>query len=346
MGRLPDTNLYQLTMGVLLFCLCLVLNEQVYGQGIKVVSAESFTKETPRLSQLLHLAPPDVDEKNREALNKVISVDLAAVPMEDALQYIADLGDLRVAYSKGLAKNSWKKPVSIQFEQATILGALYAVLGDTDLRLTLSSNSGNGQLVVTKGSITEVSADMPEPIIFEQTTVTGTVTDASSDATLPGVNVVVQGTTTGTVTDVDGSFSLNVPSLNDTLVVSYIGYQIQEIPLNGRTDLDIALESQVLRGEEMVVTAFGLQREQRSLSYSTQGVQTAQMTEARELNVMNSLQGRVAGLTINQSGSGVGASTRVVLRGNRSISGDSQPLYVVDGVPIRGNPTDLNPDNI
>ncbi|MEX2573186.1 MAG: SusC/RagA family TonB-linked outer membrane protein [Balneolaceae bacterium] len=177
-------------------------------------------------------------------------------------------------------------------------------------------------------------------------TVTGTVTDASGDATLPGVNVVVEGTSIGTVTDVDGSFSLDVPSLNETLVISYIGYQTQEIPLNGRSDLDVSLESQVLRGEEMVVTAFGVQREQRSLSYSTQGVQTEQMTEARELNVMNSLQGRVAGLSINQSGSGVGSSTRVVLRGNRSISGDSQPLYVVDGVPIRGNPTDLNPDNI
>lgn len=176
--------------------------------------------------------------------------------------------------------------------------------------------------------------------------VTGTVTDATTESTLPGVNIVVEGTTIGTVTDSDGNFSLNVPSLDETLVISYIGYATQEISLDGRTTINVELMSLVVRGEEMVVTAFGLQREQRSLSYSTQGVRTATMTEARELNVMNSLQGRVAGLTINQSGTGVGSNTRVVLRGNRSISGDSQPLYVVDGVPIRGNPTDLNPDNI
>lgn len=177
-------------------------------------------------------------------------------------------------------------------------------------------------------------------------TVTGTVIDASTNVSIPGVNIVVQGTTIGTVTDPEGNFSLNVPSLDETLVVSYIGYQRQVIPIGGRTTINITLQPMVVIGDEMVVTAFGLQREQRSLSYSTQGVQTATMTEARELNVMNSLQGRVAGLTINQAGSGVGGATRVVLRGNRSISGDSQPLYVVDGVPIRGNPTDLNPDNI
>lgn len=177
-------------------------------------------------------------------------------------------------------------------------------------------------------------------------TVTGTVTDDATGSTLPGVNIVVQGTTTGTVTDDDGNFSLSVPSLNETLVVTYIGYTRQEIPIDGRTTINISLESAVVRGEELVVTAFGLQREARSLSFSTQGVRTDQLVEARELNVMSSLSGRVAGLTINQDGSGVGGSTRVVLRGNRSISGDSQPLYVVDGVPVDGTPQDLNPDNI
>lgn len=177
-------------------------------------------------------------------------------------------------------------------------------------------------------------------------TVTGTVTDSESGQTLPGVNVVVQGTTTGTVTDVEGEFSLNVPSLNETLVISYVGYQQQMIDINGRTTINVSLAPQVIRGEEMVVTAFGIQREQRSLSYSTQTVDTERFSEARELNVVNSLEGRVAGLNLSQSGSGVGSPTRIVLRGNRSIAGDSQPLYVIDGVPVRGVPTNLNPDNI
>ncbi|MEX2586203.1 MAG: SusC/RagA family TonB-linked outer membrane protein [Balneolaceae bacterium] len=177
-------------------------------------------------------------------------------------------------------------------------------------------------------------------------TVSGTITDASSGASLPGVNVVVQGTNTGTVTDAQGNYTLDVPSLQETLAISYIGYQSQEVPINGRTTIDISLEQQVIRGEEMVVTAFGIAREQRSLSYSTQGVTADHLTDARETNVINSLRGRVAGISISEGVDGLGSSSRVVLRGNRSISGDSQPLYVIDGVPTEGNPQDLSADNI
>ncbi|MEX1062235.1 MAG: SusC/RagA family TonB-linked outer membrane protein [Balneolaceae bacterium] len=177
-------------------------------------------------------------------------------------------------------------------------------------------------------------------------TITGTVTDASTEATLPGVNIVVQGTSIGTVTDADGAFSLEVPSLEETLEVSYIGYSTLEIPIEGRTTIDVELQAQVLTGEEMIVTAFGLQREQRSLSYSTQGVRAEELSQAREINPINALRGRVAGITITEGVSGLGSESRVVLRGNRSIAGDSQPLYVIDGVPTSGNPQNLNPDNI
>src|SRR5688500_4817385 len=96
---------------------------------------------------------------------------------------------------------------------------------------------------------------------------------------------------------------------------------------------------------EVVVTAFGLEREKKSLTYTTQEVQTRELSQARELNVVNSLSGKVAGLSIGRTGSGVGAPSRVLLRGNRSIAGDSQPLYIVDGVPA-GSITNLNPDDI
>jgi TonB-linked SusC/RagA family outer membrane protein len=177
-----------------------------------------------------------------------------------------------------------------------------------------------------------------------QNTVSGTVT--TDGEPFPGVTVTVQGTNIGTATDVNGNYELDVPSLEGTLVFSFIGYQTRSIPIDGQATIDVDLQQAIVVGEEMVVTAFGIQREARSLSYSTVGVSTESITQARDTNVMNSLQGRVGGMSITQASSGVGAPTRVVLRGNRSISGDSQPLYVVDGVPIRGNPQDISPDDI
>lgn len=177
-------------------------------------------------------------------------------------------------------------------------------------------------------------------------TVSGTVVTQEDGQPLPGVNIVIQGTDTGTVTDADGNYELSVPSSDAILIFSYIGYQTQEIAIDGRTSVDLEMQSLAIEGAEMVVTAFGIQREARSLSYSTQSVQTDNLVEAREANVMASLQGRVGGMSVTQASSGVGAPARVVLRGNRSISGDSQPLYIVDGVPIRGNPQDLSPDDI
>ena len=176
-------------------------------------------------------------------------------------------------------------------------------------------------------------------------TITGTVTDADADAPLPGVSILVKGTNTGTITDIDGNYSVDVSSSSAVLVFSYLGYGKIERAVGNNSELNVALEAEESALSEVVVTAFGLEREKKALTYTVQDVSTEEITQARELNVMNSLSGKVAGLSINRSGSGVGGSTRVVLRGNRSISGDSQPLYIVDGVPAKGIET-LNPDDI
>lgn len=181
--------------------------------------------------------------------------------------------------------------------------------------------------------------------IAQERTVTGTVTDSDADAPLPGVSVLVKGTTTGTITDIDGQYSISIPSSATTLVFSYLGYGRQELIIGNSNVLNVSLKAEESALSEVVVTAFGLEREKKSLTYTTQEVAPRELTEARELNVMNSLSGKVAGLSINRGGSGVGSATRVVLRGNRSISGDSQPLYIVDGVPANGI-ENLNPDDI
>ncbi len=177
-------------------------------------------------------------------------------------------------------------------------------------------------------------------------TVSGTITDSQSGASVPGVNIVVQGTNTGTISDVDGNYQLNVSSLTQTLVFSFIGYQTQVVPIDGRTTVNVELQSQIISGQELVVTAFGIEREVKSLTYSTQTVDTESIARAREANVMTNLTGRVAGLNIVNTGGGPGTPSRVNLRGNRSFTGSSTPLYVLDGVPIRGNPQHLSPDEI
>lgn len=174
--------------------------------------------------------------------------------------------------------------------------------------------------------------------------ISGRVTDESGNA-LQGVSVIVRGTSTGTTTDGNGRFSLTVEDNAKVLIFSIVGYVSIEREITGTT-IDATLRKYESGLDEVVVTALGIKRDVRSLTYSSQSVGTKDITEARELNLVNSLQGKVSGLSINSGGTGLGSDSRIVLRGNRSISGDSQPLYVVDGVPLQGGISTLNPDDI
>jgi len=179
----------------------------------------------------------------------------------------------------------------------------------------------------------------------QERNVTGKVTAADSGEPIPGVSVLVKGTNTGTITDLDGSFNLSVPSGSSVLLFSYLGYSSQERTIGNEGVVDVTLSPDMEDLSEVVVTAFGLEREKKSLTYAVQDVSAKEMTEARELNVLNSLSGKVAGLSVTRSGSGVGGESRVVMRGDRSINGNSQPLYIVDGVPASGI-SNINPDDI
>ncbi|MFB6248476.1 MAG: SusC/RagA family TonB-linked outer membrane protein [Salinibacter sp.] len=184
----------------------------------------------------------------------------------------------------------------------------------------------------------------------QQGTVTGTVVDSTNGEPLPGVNVFVQGTQQGTTTGSQGEYALDVQPGSYVLEASFVGYgtrtQNVEVDAGETVTADFSLAPSDVALDNVVVTALGVKREERSLSYSRQSVEGADLQKARELNVGNSLQGRVSGLSVNQAGTGVGGDVRMTIRGNRSISGSSQPLFIVDGVPIRGDISDINPDNI
>ena len=165
--------------------------------------------------------------------------------------------------------------------------------------------------------------------------VSGRVTDASGQPII-GASVIVRGTTLGVSTDAEGRFSLEVPApaASQTLEVSYLGYETASIPVGSRTSFAVTLQESSSEIESVVVTALGIKRQEKALSYNVQQVGAEELTTVKDANFMNSLAGKVAGVTINTSSSGVGGATKVVLRGNKSISQSSNALYVIDGIPM------------
>ncbi|MGD8746876.1 MAG: SusC/RagA family TonB-linked outer membrane protein [Balneolaceae bacterium] len=170
----------------------------------------------------------------------------------------------------------------------------------------------------------------------QQTTITGTVNDASSGDPLPGVNVLVKGTTTGTSTGAEGHYELTVSPSADTLLYSFIGYKDQKVPINGREVINVSLKPSVKNLGDVVVTAFGVKQSKRRVGYSVQEVQSEDITGAKQENVVNALRGQLSGVKISSTGGAPGQSSRIVIRGVTSLDpgADNQPLFVVDGVPI------------
>lgn len=168
---------------------------------------------------------------------------------------------------------------------------------------------------------------------FSQQEIDGQVSGEAGEP-LPGVNVIVKGTSTGTVTDIDGRFSLNASNEAKTLVFSFIGYLTKEVDIGNSSTVDVELLTDSQQLSEVVVTALGIKREERSLGYSVQELNTQGLDEARETNIVNSLQGRVAGVQIAGASGNIGGSSRILIRGASSVSGNNQPLFVVDGTPI------------
>ncbi|WP_010664901.1 SusC/RagA family TonB-linked outer membrane protein [Marinilabilia salmonicolor] len=163
--------------------------------------------------------------------------------------------------------------------------------------------------------------------------VSGKVVDTKNEP-LIGVNIVEKGTSNGVITDIDGNYSIEVSDGNTVLVFSFIGFEDMEVVVDNRTIVDVALQETLTELGEVVVTALGIKREKKTLGYSMQEVKTEDFNEVRSENVSNMLQGKIAGVSIAQSSSGTGGSTRVDIRGLNSLSGNNQPLWIVDGVPV------------
>ena len=170
----------------------------------------------------------------------------------------------------------------------------------------------------------------PEP---DPVRISGTVLDQTG-LPVPGAAVLESGTSNGTTTDLDGHFTLTVSNPEASIEVNCLGYDTVTLPVGSRTVFDLTLEEEAVALEGTVVTALGIRRDEKALSYNVQEVSSEMLTDVKNANFINSLAGKVAGVTINTSSSGVGGASKVVLRGNKSISQSSNALYVIDGIPM------------
>ena len=175
-------------------------------------------------------------------------------------------------------------------------------------------------------------------------TVTGVVTSKDDGLPVIGASILVKGTSTGTITDFDGNYTITADK-GQTLVVSYVGMKTQEIVVkNAMQNIVLVTDAEVL--EEVVVTAMGVVQEKKRLNFAVQNVGSDDLTEGKSANVLNALQGRIAGVNVTTGGGSPNSGSQLILRGITSISGNNQPLVVLDGVPITGGVDDLNPNDI
>ncbi|MGD8427690.1 MAG: TonB-dependent receptor [Balneolaceae bacterium] len=263
------------------------------------------------------------------SLRKEVSVDYIDKTLKEALTDIAGRGGFHLSYGDQLVP--LEKKINLHLENVTINDVLWKILDGTGLRYALSPNK---HLILMKRYAA------PER---KKETVTGTVTEAATGETLPGVNIIVKGTNIGTSTNGEGDFELNVPSLQDTLVFSFIGFKKQVVPINGRTNINIMMSAQALTGEEVVVVGYGTQQ-RKDLTGSLTSVSGDEVSSQPVPSVSDALQGKAAGVRVISSGvPGNDATFRV--RGTSTI-GNSNPLVVIDGFPTNAGLNQLNPSDI
>lgn len=272
---------------------------------------------------LLFFAVLQLQANNGYAQRTRISITLKSATIEQVLDQIEKKSDFVFLYNDKTIDTSRK--VSVEAEEKEISQILSTIFAGTNVSYTVIDK----QIILSTNKTSLIARPQ------QNVRLKGSVVDIKGEP-LIGVNIVVKGTTIGVITDLDGYFELDVPETNKEVVISYIGYKTQEILLTNKTkELKIVLQEDTNVLGEVVVTAMGIERKAASLTYATQQVNNKELTRAKDVNFINSLQGKSAGLTITPNASGAGGgSSKIILRGQSSILGNNQPLIVLDGIPM------------
>lgn len=251
-----------------------------------------------------------------------VSLDFANVSLATVLKSISDQTSMSVVYNSNDINTSQK--VSIKSKNESVAAVLDRLLNGTNVSYSIQNN--HIVLSLKKGEGKKAGGNQ------DKLTVSGTVKDTKG-ASLIGVSVWIKGTTVGTTTDVNGNFKIPAKE-GDVLSLSYIGFSSQQMSIKGDDALQIVMHEDSHTFDEVVVTALGIKRQQKALSYNVQQVSSDDLVKNKDANFINSLSGKVAGVTINASSSGIGGASKVVMRGTKGISQSSNALYVIDGVPM------------
>ena len=250
-----------------------------------------------------------------------LNLNMSRTTFGTVIEQIKTQSKYQFFYDDKLAATTVEK---VDVKNASIEDALTAILKGKNISFKvednivyLSEKSQSGQEGTQQG---------------KERTITGQVSDDMGP--LIGVNVLVKGTSVGCITDFDGNFTLTTTEANPVIQFSYVGYKTQEIAAKEQSVINLMMESDSQLVEEVVVTALGIKRATKALSYNVQEIKSDELTRVKDANLVNSLSGKVAGVTINASSSGVGGASKVVMRGTKGIDQSSNALYVIDGVPM------------
>jgi TonB-linked SusC/RagA family outer membrane protein len=267
---------------------------------------------------------------------QTVTLSVKNVPVQKVFREVSRQTGISIVYNEGMFEGL--KPVTIKVNQVAIKDVLEQCFQGQPFEYNLLGNT----IVIKKKPdalvpFTGIIMPLPPP-----PPVRGKVLNEKGEG-IAGANVQVKGSRKGTTTGANGEFTIEADK-GDKLIISYVGYFSQEVAVGDDKNITISLAMNTQNLGELVVTALGIQRRSKSLTYSTQKVTNAELTTVKDINPINSLNGKVAGLQINRSASGLGGSARVVLRGQKSTR-ENQPLYVIDGVPmaniIGSQPTDV-----
>jgi iron complex outermembrane receptor protein len=245
-----------------------------------------------------------------------LNAEMADVTVKEVFKKIEDQSGYRVFYSDDLGYIN--KKIDIDVTGKTVEKILDEMLADSKLTYKVLEN--NMIFIVPEN-------------VAQGIKITGTVTDEYGEP-MPGVNVVVKGSSTGVVTGIDGNYSLTVPDEDAVLVFSFMGFAKQEIVVGQQQTIQIIMEEDALQIDEVVVTALGLTREKKALGYSMTEISGEGIARANVVNPVQGLQGKVAGVQIDMGSGGPQSSQRIVIRGNTSLSGNNQPIFIIDGIIV------------
>lgn len=261
---------------------------------------------------------------NTYSQNAKVSITKENVQLGTVLSEIEKQTNYLFIYSDQIETT---RSVSVDADNQPVSQVLNSLFRNTNVNYILEGS----HIILTNKTI---SKDSDQTSVYQQSQkdIRGTVKDKTGEP-LIGVAVAVKNSTVGTLTDVDGNFAIKVAP-GDVIAISYVGYVPQEITIANQTSLNIVLQESDVTLDAVVVTALGIRKEVKALTYNVQEIKADELTSVKDANFVNSLAGKIAGVTINQSASGIGGSSRVIMRGTKSLFGDNNALYVIDGVPI------------